>query len=30
MMQEYADYLDAMRMSDGGNVVALNKPLLKA
>ena len=23
MMQEYADYLDAMRMSDGGNVVSL-------
>jgi integrase len=23
MMQEYADYLDAMRMSDGGNVVKI-------
>lgn len=25
MMQEYADYLDAMRMSDGGNVVKLSQ-----
>ncbi len=24
MMQEYADYLDAMRMSDGGNVVKIS------